>query len=153
RRGATPYFGDPGVLLTQVDVSARDAATNVAPVSVRLIPVISELALDARDGTQLRRSQAALFAGLARRARSGPLLSGSGSFDGPAPYVDIPALPCRLACPGRIDPEYTFSSSRPDIGDFVKLNVDANDAHAVLLDQDGKAISDPSSGLFCAFNA
>ena len=57
------FHGASGFLLGQVDVAARNPASNVAPVSVRLIPDIGELALEATDGILLRRSNTALFAG------------------------------------------------------------------------------------------
>ncbi len=64
-------FGDAGVLIAEVDASKRDAATNRAPVTVRLLPLVSALTLQAVDGTLLRRSRPSLFQGLGRRPASG----------------------------------------------------------------------------------
>ena len=70
RRG--DFHGASGFLLGQVDIAARNGVSNNrVGVTVRLIPNIGELALEAEEGTLLRRSQAALFNGLARRARAG----------------------------------------------------------------------------------
>ena len=100
---ADSLFGDSGVLLLEVDAAARDPATNVAPVGVRLIPVIEDLSLEATDGTLLRRSRPALFRGLGRRPRGGDrwgqASAGSGNPDpsGGDPYTLLPARPV----PGR----------------------------------------------------
>ena len=64
-------FGATGYLLVSVNVAQRNPATNVAPVSARLIPLVQSLSLDPLDGTLLRRSAPALFEGLARRPVSG----------------------------------------------------------------------------------
>jgi hypothetical protein len=48
-------------------------------------------------------------------------------------------------------PEYSFSSSRPDIGNFVKPNL-AVEPKAVLLEHE-EPVADSKSGLFCAYNA
>jgi hypothetical protein len=50
-------------------------------------------------------------------------------------------------------PEYSFSSSRPDIADFVKNDPASLNPRSVLLDPSEKPIPDPASGLLCAFNA
>ena len=68
------FIGHSGFLLAQVEVSARGSTglpPNEAPVSARLIPNIGELALEAKSGVLLRRSQTAQFEALARRPRSG----------------------------------------------------------------------------------
>ena len=62
--GPDSVFGDAGLLLAEVDTAKRDPATNRAPVVVRLLPVVSDLTLQAVDGTLLRRSRPSLFAGL-----------------------------------------------------------------------------------------
>ena len=66
------FHGASGFLVGEVDLapSARKAG-NLAPVSTRLIPDIGELALEAKDGILLRRSEPTLFAALARRPRAG----------------------------------------------------------------------------------
>ena len=66
---ADALFGDSGIMLLEIDDPAP--GTNVAPVGVRLIPLIEDLSLEATDGTLLRRSRPALFRGLGRRPRGG----------------------------------------------------------------------------------
>ena len=119
-------FGDTGVLVLELDASRRDPATNRAPVTARLIPVIEDLSLEATDGTLLRRSIPALFSGLGRRPlggdRWGTASAGSGIPDpaGGDPYTLFPPEQCLVAgCSTRIVPEYNFTSSDPDIADFV----------------------------------
>ncbi len=102
-------FGDSGVLI--LEIGAPAAGTNVAPVGVRLIPVIEDLSLEATDGTLLRRSRPALFRGLGRRPRAGDrwgrIAAGSGSPNpsGGDPYTLFPPDQCLVAgCAARLKP-------------------------------------------------
>lgn len=149
------FLGAGGFLLASVNVAARSPQTNQAPVTVTLTPNISQLALNATDGTFLRRSQVALFEGLARRPAGGAEQEGSGTGEeeAPNPYVPIPEYCKGPGCAHFIAPSYTFSSSRPDIGNFVEREPASSNPRAVLQGAGGKPIPDPSSGLFCAFNA
>jgi hypothetical protein len=149
------YLGAGGFLLASVDVSARNPATNRAPVSATLIPNIAQLALNATGGTLLRRSQVALFEGLARRPAGGDEQEGFGSSEEvlPDPYVPVPEICQGPGCGHFVAPAYTFSSSRPDIGNFVERDPSNQNPRAVLQGPNGKPIPDPHSGLFCAFNA
>jgi hypothetical protein len=147
------FLGASGFLLGQVDVAARDPSTNRAPVSARLIPNIGELELEARSGTLLRRSQVALFNALARRVRAGDRSQNQANSPDTDPYIPIPSNCVGVACADGLFPEYTFSSSRPDIGDFVAPNLASAIPNAVLLGSNEKPIPDPQSGLFCAYNA
>ena len=153
----TDFVGASGFLLASVNVGQRNAATNVAPVNARLIPDVGALALDATDGTLLRRSHQALFDGLARRPLAGAECSGNfapGTCESvkPDPYVPIPTQ-CRGArCASGVFPEYAFSSSNPDIADFVKSDPASPNPRNVLL-VGGKPVLDSHSGLLCAFNA
>jgi hypothetical protein len=151
---AEEFLGAGGFLLVSVDDAARNAATNVAPVNATLTPNISQLAIDATDGTLLRRSQVALFQGLARRPDGGLELTGEGpsAETAPDPYVPIPETCIGAACTQFIAPAYTFASSRPDVGNFVEQEPNNPNPRAVAL-ANGKPIPDPQSGLFCAFNA
>jgi hypothetical protein len=156
RAQETDFVGASGFLLASVDVAGRDKATNVAPVHVRLIPNIGALALDATDGTLLRRSHPALFAALARRPLAGGECSGNfapGSCEGirPDPYVPIPARCQGARCASGVLPEYTFSSSNPEIADFVAADPRSPNPRNVLLVGE-KPVLDPHSGLLCAFN-
>ncbi|HEV7528375.1 MAG TPA: hypothetical protein VGO29_05730 [Solirubrobacteraceae bacterium] len=153
---SSEFHGASGFLLAQVNASAqaRDPVSKLFPVGARLIPSIGELAMEGKDGTLLRRSQAALFSALARRPRAGG--DSHGTNNGPSetdPYIPIPSNCVGAGCVGAILPEYSFSSSRPDIGDFVQPNLASPDPHAVLLGANDKPIADPQSGLFCAYNA
>jgi hypothetical protein len=150
------FLGAGGFLLVSLNAAARDVASNRAPVSATLTPNISQLGLDATSGTLLRRSQVALFQGLARRPAGGlELAGGVGTSNNiaPDPYVPIPETCIGSACAQFIAPEYTFTSSNPDIGDFVKQEPSNPNPLAVLQDHSGKPIPDSHSGLFCAFNA
>jgi hypothetical protein len=144
-----------------VSVGKPDETTNIAPVTRALIPNIGSLAIDADDGTLLRRSQVALFEALARRPVAGFRCEGPGAPQicagvSPDPYAQIPARCLRgfenASCGSEILPEYRFTSSRPDIANFVKVDPASTIARAVYL-QNGKPVADPQSGLLCAFNA
>lgn len=152
-----------GFLLASVNVAARSAATNVAPVTIRLIPNIGSLALNTVDGTLLRRSQTALFEALARRPIAGTGCSSergcTQGLPGPDPYVQIPAR-CVAGhgyrgapCGAEIAPEYRFTSSRPDIANFVEVDPTSTNPRAVFLNGAGKPVPDPTSALLCAFNS
>jgi hypothetical protein len=153
----TDYVGASGFLLASVDVAARNVATNVAPVRVKLVPNIGALALDATDGTLLRRSQPALFEALARRPLAGGECSGNfapGTCEAlrPDPYVPIPSPCLGPRCATGVFPDYTFTSSAPDIADFVATDPGSTDPRHLLL-VEGKPVLDSHSGLLCAFNA
>ena len=149
------FIGHSGFLLAEVNAqqSARNASTLRWPVSARLIPNVGELALEAQDGVLLNRSQQALFSGLARRPRAGCLAENGVSRCQTSPYIPIPANCVGAACANGILPEYSFTSSRPEIGDFVEPNTASADPRAVLLGSNEKPIADSKSGLFCAYNA
>ena len=157
--GPDAVFGDAGLLLAEVDTAKRDPATNRAPVVARLLPVVSELTLQAVDGTFLRRSRPSLFQGLGRRPaggdRWGPAVGGGDPQPpGSDPYTAFPAQPCAgPACSTRITPEYEFSSSAPDIGDFVAQDPASTNLRKPLIGADDKVVTDRRSGLFCPFNA
>ena len=152
-------FGDGGFLLTEIDVSARNPATNRAPVKVRLIPVVESLSLNPIDGTLLRRSRPALFQGLGRRPVAGDRWGRAGgdgvpSPGGADPYTEFPSDPCLVAgCSTRIPPEFSFSSSAPDVLDMVAVDPATSNQRKPLLGADDKVISDAASGLVCPFNA
>jgi hypothetical protein len=149
------FHGASGILLAQVQTSARDVTSNRAPVTARLVPVIGELALEAKQGTLLRRSQPALFAALARRPRAGCRAAATGT-SAPCevdPYIPIPSI-CVGECATALLPEYEFSSSNPQVGGFVKRNTALSDPLAVA-QENGQPVreeADAQSGLFCAYN-
>lgn len=149
---ARNQFAESGYLLASIDPTQVDPATDRVPVTVRLIPNIGELSIDAEDGTFLQRSQVALFEALARRPLAGTGLSATGEAVGPDPYIAIPSVPCSYDCAARINPEYSFTSSNPDIADFVEHDPASQNPRAVYLGPDGKPVPDSSSGLMCAYN-
>jgi hypothetical protein len=150
------FHGASGFLLAQVDAAAADRkAGNVAPVTAQLIPNIEELALDAKSGTLLRRSQVAVFAGLARRPRAGNRSAAGGAPQPETdPYIPIPST-CRGAtCATATLPVYTFTSSNPEVGNFVKPDLTAEpNGEQPELGAGEVPIADPKSGLFCAYKA
>jgi hypothetical protein len=159
RGGGNGFSTASGFLLASVDTAARNPTTNIAPVTARLIPSIGSLAINALDGTLLRRSQVALFEALARRPEAGFYCSGNEAPEfctgvKPDSYVEIPAS-CvnQSVCSTQMSPEYRFSSSRPDIADFVKQDPASSNLRAVYLNAEGKPEPDPTSGLLCAFNS
>jgi hypothetical protein len=141
------FKGHSGFLLAQVEVGARNPLNNRAPVTARLIPDIGELALEAENGVLLHRSEQALFAALARRPRTGGQAQRGSAASASAVYIPIPAACVGAGCTGRILPEYTFSSSRPDIGAFVERNLASPEANAVLINSKSEPINDePRNG-------
>jgi len=156
---ADSLFGDAGFVLTEVDAAHRDPATNRAPVAARLIPVVDDVSLQAVDGVLLRRSRPSLFQGLGRRPiagdRWGPASSdGTPNPPGGDPYLSFPPAQCVVAgCSSRLAPEYSFTSSNPDIGDFVRQDPQSTNLRKPFLDASDKVVSDGGSGLFCPFNA
>ncbi|MDQ6751197.1 MAG: hypothetical protein M3Z33_10645, partial [Actinomycetota bacterium] len=156
---ADALFGDAAFLLTEVDAAHRDPATNRAPVTVRTIPIVDDVALQAVDGVLLRRSRPSLFQGLGRRPvagdRWGPASSdGTPNPPGGDPYLSFPPAQCVVpGCSSRLAPEYSFTSSSPDIGDFVRQDPQSTNLRKPFLDTSDKVVSDSSSGLFCPFNA
>ena len=157
------FHGAGGFLLGQVEMAEYEESTNRAPVTPRLIPDISELALEAHGGTLLRRSEPALFAGLARRPRAGGRAGQHSEETEVDPYIPIPQYCVGAGCAtSYLLPEYSFSSSNPDIGAFVKPNLATPANHeAVLLNSKGEperevnedGVEESTSGLFCSFNA
>jgi len=157
----TDSLGSSGFLLLEVDTSAqpstaKGAPTNVVPVSARVEPNIGELALDASDGTLLRRSQVGLFEGLARIPASGRAVvrepSGEVTVLGPEPYEPIPFDCLGENCGEEVPTEYSFSSSKPDVGGFVEHEPGSANPLQVQLGANGKPVPDSQSGLFCAYN-
>ncbi len=158
---AGDFHGAKGILLGHVQASERKP-NDEAPVSVQLIPVIGELALEADNGTLLRRSSVSMFEGLARRPRAGCRGSESGQTQcAEDQYTPIPELCVISGCQTAVLPEYEFESSDKEVGRFVERNTASSNPHEVLQNAKGEPISDEreagkplaaQSGLFCAFN-
>jgi hypothetical protein len=152
-------FGTTGYLLLSVDVAKREPASNVAPVSARLIPLVQSVSLDPVDGTLLRRSAPALFTGIGRRPlagdRWGPASASDGNPNPPGadPYSEFPPKLCvQSDCSSAIEPEYTFTSSEPEIANFVERDPNSTNLRKPLQDSSGHVIGDPHSAILCAFN-
>jgi hypothetical protein len=148
--------GSSGFMLVEIDTAARNRSTNVAPVSARVEPDIGELALQAGDGALLRRSQVGLFEALGRVPPSGRAIvdqpNGSVTVLGPEPYEPIPFYCQGPDCANTVPIEYTFTSSNPDIGNFVAHEASSANPRQVELGANHLPIPDSQSGLFCAFN-
>jgi hypothetical protein len=69
--------------------------------------------------------------------------------------VQLPNPSCALqGCSGRIDPEVSFTSSNPDIANFVRQDPQSDNPRKPFIDKGtDKPVADASSGLLCAFNA
>ena len=52
-----------------------------------------------------------------------------------------------------IEPEYTFTSSEPEIANFVEHDPESTNLRKPLQNSEGHVIPDPKSGILCAFNA
>jgi hypothetical protein len=145
------FLGPSGVLLVQVG-QTPNASTGLFPVNVRLVPNIGELALEGEQGTLLRRSEVAQFQALARRPRSGNDAANGSTTPLTDPYIPIPfnCRGTRCAENEGLFPEYTFKSSNPEVGEFVKPDLQVS-ATTVERSAAGKPIPDEQSGLFCAF--
>jgi hypothetical protein len=145
------FIGVSGFLVAEV---GKLGPEKVAPVHVTLIPDIGELALEAAQGTLLRRSQAARFQALARRPRSGGDVFNGLRTQNTDPYIPIPLNCVGSACAEGLEPEYTFSSSNPEIGNFVKPDPAEPSGLEPMLNAKEEPIqeTDGKSGLFCAFN-
>ncbi len=147
------FIGASGFLLAEV--GPLNAKTGVFEVNAKLIPNVGELALEAVAGTLLRRSQAALFQGLARRPLSGNLAEGGTTSPETDPYTPIPDECVGVACSHGLLPEYKFTSSNTEVGQFVKRNTRSLDPEAVLPGPKGEPLPDEEAsgpGLFCAYN-
>ncbi len=164
---SSEFHGAKGIMLGEVlwgQGTATEQAADVAPVRVRLIPVLGELAVEAVDGTLLQRSRAALFRGLARRPRAGCRAPSGQDQCEEGQYIPIPAICVGTSCQTEaVLPEYEFASSAPDIGGFVKLNTASSNPRSVLENEKREPVPDgyenekreqvgATSGLFCAYN-
>ena len=164
------FHGAGGILLTQV--GAREPGGDRAPVTARLVPVIGELALEAKGGTLLRRSEPALFEALARRPRAGSHTIINSNEPEEDPYIQIPEECVGKECSSGLFPEYTFTSSDKEVGQFVEHNRAAagqplavlqnakgepipdepvGEVNGQVVNERGEAIPREQSGLFCPY--
>jgi hypothetical protein len=144
----TNFHGASGFMLIEVHPGSA--------VGARLIPSIEELAIEAQQGTLLRRSRTAYFQGLGRRPRSGNRAHNGQTEPETDPYVQIPAANCLGAVCAKDEfpePDFTFTSSDPETGIFVEPAEGTSSKLTPKLNAAGNPISDSHSGLFCALNA
>lgn len=173
----TPEFiGASGFLLAQVgryeppNLKEKDEPN--AKVNVELVPDIGEgphgegeLSLEAQQGTLLRRSEAAMFAALARRPRAGNEAPGDDESENLSyVFTPIPANCVGADCGRGVLPAYSFTSSNEEVGKFVQQELHSSEANAVKFNAKEEPVfeehkSSPAglvesaSGLFCALNA
>lgn len=136
-----------GFLMLSVNTSlAAREADNKAPASVQVIPNAGELSINATNGTLLRRSHVSLFEGLARRPMAGVQVGGSSGNEGrqiyPSAYDPIPTDCQGPNCSYEVPIEYTFTSSKPDVGGFVLHDATSANALQVQLNSKGEPIPD-----------
>jgi hypothetical protein len=167
------FVGASGFLLAQV--GAYNSVTESAPVTAEVIPDIGEgehgeqeLALEAKQGTLLHRSQVAMFAGLARRPRAGNEGVGESEIESLSyVFTPIPANCVGAICkssggPGLV-PEYSFTSSDEEVGRFVEPELHSPEPNAIKFNskeepifEEGRrspqGLAESKSGLFCALN-
>jgi hypothetical protein len=164
QEGATDLLGSSGYLLAEVNPAVRSptacpaspAPCNAVEVTAKVVPNIGQLSLDATDGVLLRRSQVALFEALARRPPGGVALTYDflgTTLVGPNLYDQIPFNCQGPNCAYEVPTEYTFSSSNPDIGNFVAHEAGSANPRQVELGANKLPVPDSHSGIFCAFNA
>ncbi len=182
------FIGAGGFLLTQVGSYEQKAAANKeaeeqnktghhevrpnAEVTAELIPTIGEgehgregeLSLEAQQGTLLRRSQVAAFAGLARRPRAGNEASGENEGERFSyTFTPIPANCVGTICEEGITPAYSFTSSNEEVARFVEPELSSAEPNAIKFNskeepifeeknKSAKGLWESSSGLLCALN-
>lgn len=124
-------------------VASVNAASGA--VSVKAVPNIGQLSLHALGGVLLNRSHQALFEGLARRPLAGIAAggnSGNGTIIYPSMYDPIPADCQGPNCAFEVPLEYTFTSSKPDIGGFVVHEASSASPEEVQLNAKEEPIPD-----------
>ena len=140
----------------------RQARPGDEPRAGRRAPAAGRVRADAAGGrrhaacgARARRCSRA-SAGAPRAATAGGRRSAAATRSRRArtPTPRSPPQPCAgPACSTRITPEYEFSSSAPDIGDFVAQDPASTNLRKPLIGADDKVVTDGRSGLFCPFNA
>jgi hypothetical protein len=147
--GAGDWLGSSAFLLAEVKPASASAGPG-GVVFVRAVPNIESLTMHGRVGPRLAAGQAENFEALGRLPAGGVRVDqaeGGAVFSGPEPYVTLPFPSQSLACEGancqfQVPFEYTFSSSDPEVGDFVVPGGESSPG--------GRRLTDPRSGFFCA---
>ncbi|HEY8304827.1 MAG TPA: hypothetical protein VIG42_09615, partial [Solirubrobacteraceae bacterium] len=139
-------LGSSGFLLLSVDTAKLNPVTNIAPVRGETVPNIGQLSLNATDGVLLARSKVAVFEGLARRPPAGVRIGAANGAGGgqvvPDVYDPIPFDCQGTNCPLAVPIDYTFSSTKPDVGGFVLHEASSANADQVQLGANGLPIPD-----------
>jgi hypothetical protein len=152
-QGARVSYQSSGSFVSWYRVSVDTATGQVA---VTAVPLVESLALKPLAGLSVARSQTLEFQAIARRPR-GSLATTRGntgsSFEnllGFDNYVQIPTPSCStgVTC---IQPDYSFTSSDPTIGDFVQPS--GPGSRIPRTSSKGRTTASAASGLFCAFNS
>lgn len=134
-----------GILLLNVNTAAGPNPQTLRwEVGVRAVPNIGQLSIKATAGVVVPRSKAAVFAGIGRRPPSGVRI-GSGTNDEnrliiPSVYDPIPTDCQGVNCGFEVPLEYTFTSSKPDVGGFVLHEASSSEADEVQLNAKRKPI-------------
>ncbi len=144
--GAGLLHSSATLLLSVNTEAGRNPTTGRWGVSVRGVPNIGELSIKATNGVLLTRSEATVFSGLARRPPAGIAIGGSTGNENrlvyPSVYDPIPTE-CRGSnCSFEVPLEYTFTSSKPDIGGFVVHEASSTAPEQVQLNSKRKPIPD-----------
>ena len=149
------FIGASGFLLDAGRTWRRATkSTNVAPVSVRLIPNIGELALEAEGGTLLRRSQAALFDGSRRRPRSGNVSHNDSIDAGNRPlHPDPRELRRDRPVPAACSPNTPSAPHGPTSATSSSRTSHPPTRWPSPTAPKASRSPTPHSGLFCAYNA
>lgn len=156
--GAKDSLASSAFLLLSVDAATSEPhMPHVAQVSATAIPNAGQVSLNATNGTLLRRSKPALFEALVRRPPAGMVVGGAnpstkGVLVDPDAYDPIPTDCQGANCAYEVPIEYTYTSSKPDVGNFVAHESASASTVQIKLGANGKPIPDSKSGLFCAYN-
>lgn len=150
-----------GFLLLSVN-PGKPLGSNAFEVTASVIPNAGRLAIHSVGGTLLRRSTATVMEGLARRPPAGMVIERQTSDESsavpyPSLYDPIPADCQGSACADEVPLQYTFTSSKPDVGGFVlheaasanELQVQFGPNHKPIPDEPRNAHGEPTlGGLF-----
>ena len=142
------FLGASGFMLAEVNASEGSGAK----VTVRLIPNIGELAIDAEGGTLLRRSQVARFSALARRPRAGNHAQNGSTQATTDPYIPIPSNCVGARCALGLLPDTRSAHPAHGWATSSRPTSPPRSRTRCCSGSNGEPIADPQSGLFCAYN-
>ena len=144
--GKDQLHSSANLLLSVNTESGRSSNTDRWEVSARAVPNIGQLSMNATGGVLLPRSKAAVFKGLARRPPAGIQIGGSTGNENrivyPSVYDPIPTECQGSNCSFEVPLEYTFTSSKPDVGGFVLHEASSTEPNQVQINSKHKPIPD-----------